>query len=66
MRNHIAYATLYANLYAHRAKQAAVNAKDKAVENKREIAVLAGTSAVVAVAARVNGFKAGYEFAQNN
>lgn len=66
MRNRIVYATLYANLYAHRAKQAAVNTKDKAIENKQEIARLAGTAVVVGVAARVAGFKAGYEFAQND
>lgn len=66
MRNHIAYAALYANLYAHRAQQAVVNTKDKAVENKQEIARLAGTAVVVGVAARVAGFRAGYEFAQSH
>jgi hypothetical protein len=66
MRNRIAYASLYAQLYAHKAQQAAINAKDFAVENRSEIGRLAGTAAVVGVAARVNGFKAGYAFAQAN
>lgn len=62
-------ATFYA-LYAvhavtHNAKRAAVNTKEYIADHKTEIAVVAGTSAVVGIAARVDGFKAGYEFAQN-
>jgi hypothetical protein len=66
MRDRIAYTALYAQLYARKAQQAAISAKDSAVENRNEIARLAGTAVVVGVAARVNGFKAGYEFAKNS
>lgn len=66
MRNHIAIARIYASAHTHRAAQAAVNAKDFTVEHRAEIARLAATSAVVGVAARVAGFKAGYAFAQQS
>lgn len=66
MPNRMFIATVYANAYAHRAKQAVVNTKEKAIENKQEIARLAGTAVVVGVAARVAGFKAGYAFANNS
>lgn len=65
LRERILIANMYAATYAHRAKQAAVHAKDQIVENKSELTRLAATATVVGIAARVNGFKAGYEFAQN-
>jgi hypothetical protein len=65
MRNRLFITTVYANLYAHKTKQAIINTKDNAIEHRAEIARLAGTAVVVGVAARVNGFKAGYAFANN-
>lgn len=66
MRNHLLIAALYAQAAPHLAKQAAATAKDKVVENKREIAFLGVTAASVGLAARVAGFQAGYAFAQSN
>lgn len=66
MRNHLFTAHFYAHVYAHRAKNAAVRTKDKVIEHKSEMACIGGTAIVVGIAARVNGFQAGYEFAQNN
>jgi hypothetical protein len=61
----IAYASLYAHLAKYHAKQAAINVKDAAVEHKSELTCIAATTVVVGVAARVHGFRAGYEFANN-
>lgn len=66
MRDRLYITALYAQLYAHKTKKAAINTKNNAIEHRAEIARLAGTAVVVGVAARVNGFKAGYEFAQSN
>ena len=66
MRNRIAIAELYANLYKDRAKKVVVNTKKKAVENKSELTCIAVTTVVVGLTARVAGFKAGYAFATNN
>jgi hypothetical protein len=66
MRDRLCITAIYAQHYAHNAKQAVINTKDLAVENRNEIARIAGTAVVVGVAARVNGFKAGYKFAQSN
>ena len=66
MRNHIAIAELYANLYKDRAKKVVVNTKKKAVENKSELTCIAVTTVVVGLTARVAGFKAGYAFANGN
>jgi hypothetical protein len=62
----IAYATLYAKLAKYHATQAAINVKDAAVDHKSELTCIAGTAAVVGLAARVNGFQAGYEFAKSS
>jgi hypothetical protein len=59
----IAYASIYAQLAKYHAKQAATAVKDVAVDHKSELTCIAGTTVVVGLAARINGFKAGYEFA---
>jgi hypothetical protein len=66
MRNHLSTAVLYANLYAMRATSAAYDLKQKAVVHKSEMIRLGCAAVVVGIAARANGFQAGYEFAQNS
>lgn len=63
--NPIVYTRLYATAYAIRAKEAIADTTTKAIEHKSELTCIAGTAVVVGLAARVSGFKAGYEFAQN-
>lgn len=65
MRNRISVAQLYANLYATRIVQVANETKQKVVDNKSELTHIAATSAVVYLASRTAGFKAGYKFAKN-
>ena len=62
----IAYASIYAQLAKYHVKQAAHTVADKAVENKSELTCIAATTVVVGLAARINGFHAGYEFANSN
>lgn len=66
MFNRFHVAVIYAEAYAHRAIQTAANTKEKAIEHKSELACIGGTAVVVGLAARVHGFKAGYEFATNS
>lgn len=66
MHNRMFVAALYATATAHEAKKAVVNAKNNVVEHRAEIARLVGTAAVVGVASRVNGFRAGYAYAANH
>lgn len=61
----VAIATIYANHYANRAKQKVANAKEFAVAHKSHLVCIAATTAVVGTVARVDGFQAGYEFANN-
>lgn len=65
MSNALVYANLYTQLAAHRAKQALVNTKDAAIDHKSELTCVAATTVVVGLTARVVGFRAGYEFANN-
>lgn len=57
------------NLYAFAAKeyatQAATAVKTYAVDHQSELTCVAATTVVVGLAARVAGFKAGYEFAKS-
>lgn len=66
MRNHLFNAAVYTSIVAHSAKNAARNTKQKVIENKSQMAVLAGTATVVGIASRAHGFRAGYEFATQN
>lgn len=61
----IVIANIYAHHYAARAKRKVVNAKEFAVAHKSHLACIAATTAVVGTVARVDGFQAGYEFANN-
>lgn len=63
MRTNLAYANIVVNIYAHRAKQKALNVKEYAIEHKSELTCIAATTVVVGLTARVSGFHAGYEFA---
>lgn len=62
----VVVANIYAHHYAARAKQKVVNAKEFAVAHKSELVCIAATTAVVGTVARVDGFQAGYEFANSN
>lgn len=70
MRNHVRLYALYANLYTRKtAQRVATAAGDVAIQaqdHKSELACVGVTTVVVGLAARVAGFKAGYEFAQSN
>jgi hypothetical protein len=66
MKDRLFIAALYIDAAPHLARKAVVDTKDKVIENKYEIARLGATALVVGVAARVAGFKAGYEFAQQS
>jgi hypothetical protein len=65
MRYQIAIAALYGSIAKAHVKQAAGNAKEFVVEHKSEMARTAAVSTAVYLAARANGFQAGYEFASN-
>lgn len=69
MSDRLVIASLYAKLYAHRAKRAATDTTkkiaDTAVENQSELTCIGVTAVVVGVAARACGFKAGYAFAKS-
>ena len=64
MRKQFAYANLYAHLAKHHAAKAITTVKVSAVDHKSELTCIAGTTVVVGLVARINGFKAGYEFAK--
>jgi hypothetical protein len=49
-----------------RGKSASKHAAEFTTDHKSELTTAAATAFVVGLAARVSGFKAGYEFAQNN
>ena len=70
MRNRIAIARMYATVYATVAANRVVNATQDTIElakdNQSELACIGGTAVVVGLAARVNGFRAGYAYAQSN
>jgi hypothetical protein len=66
MRYHLAIAAVYGSLAKAHAVQAAGNAKEFVVEHKSEMTRTAVVSAGVYLAARTNGFKAGYAFASSN
>jgi hypothetical protein len=66
MRNRIVTVAIYAEAYKNRAIESATFTKDRIIENRAELARLGATAAVVGVAARVVGFKAGYKFAKTN
>jgi hypothetical protein len=65
MRNALFTAQLYTVIGAHRAKCAIVNTKNVIIDHKSELACVGATAVVVGTAARVQGFRAGYEFATN-
>lgn len=69
MRERLCIAALYADRYARTAAKAvAVSTKtaaQAAQDRKSELACVAGTAVVVGLVARVDGFKAGYELANN-
>jgi hypothetical protein len=62
----VVIASIYANHYANRAKRKVINAKEYAVAHKSELVCIAVTTAVVGTTARVDGFKAGYAYANNS
>lgn len=67
MRNRLAIAVIYAEAYTRLAAKHTVNAAQAAAQSaqdhKSELACIGGTAVVVGIAARANGFQAGYEFA---
>jgi hypothetical protein len=65
MRYRLAIAALYGSLAKAHAVQAAGNAKEFVVEHKSEMTRTAVVSTAVYLAARANGFQAGYAFASN-
>jgi hypothetical protein len=64
------YVSAHTHLIAEKTKTVASSASKHAAEfttdHKSELTTAAATAFIVGLAARVSGFKAGYEFAQNN
>ena len=66
MRNRIVIAALYAEACKYHVARVATEAKEIVVEHKSELACIVAASTAVGLAARVAGFKAGYEFAKTS
>jgi hypothetical protein len=70
MRTHIFAAHFYAHAYTHRAKQVIKKTthtvkEEVTSDNMKDLAIATAALGTIYLVARVAGFKAGYEFANN-